>query len=94
MTPTPGQALDEVLSKLATKEDLRASADETKAVLRSELKATEDRLRGEFKAEIRAAIREIVEAVNTNTDQLREDLNAVGVKVRTVPRGPSGKSLS
>jgi len=43
-------------------------------------------LRFEMHAIVKAAVQEIVQVVNRNTDELREDLNRIGIPVRTIPR--------
>jgi hypothetical protein len=93
--PTIGQQLDATLANLATKQDLErfATKEDLKnfatkddiADLKAEMKAyvTHDQLN----IIIKAAVHELVQMINQNTEDLREDLNSAGVKIRTKVRG-------
>ena len=43
--------------------------------------------RDELHAVVRAAVQELVQVINRNTEELREDLNRAGFPVRTKARG-------
>ena len=88
--PTIGQQLDATLTNLATKQDLERFATkddiaEMKADLKAEMKAyvTHDQL----SIVIKAAVHELVQVINQNTEDLREDLANSGIKFRTRTRG-------
>jgi hypothetical protein len=97
--PTIGQQLDATLANLATKQDLERFATkedlknfatkddiaDLKADIKAEMKAyvTHDQLN----IIIKAAVHELVQVINQNTEDLREDLNSAGVKIRTKVRG-------
>ena len=83
-------ATKEDLKNFATKEDLKnfATKDDIadlKAEIKAEMKAyvTHDQLN----ITIKAAVHELVQAINQNTEDLREDLNNAGIKIRTKVRG-------
>jgi hypothetical protein len=102
--PTIGQQLDATLANLATKDDiadLKAAMKSDMSGLKSELKADMAGLKSELKAFvtheqlntiIKAAVRELVQVINQNTEDLREDLNDAGIKIRTKVRDRSGYS--
>ena len=78
---TIGEQLDDALAKLATKQDLMD--------LRSELKQDHLKLRNELHVIVKAAVQELVQVINQNTDNLCKELNRVGVPVRTRTRHTS-----
>ncbi|UEM05564.1 hypothetical protein JL101_009040 [Skermanella rosea] len=78
---TIGEQLDDALAKLATKQDLMD--------LRSELKQDHLELRNELHVIVKAAVQELVQVINQNTDDLCKELNRVGVPVRTRTRHTS-----
>jgi glutaredoxin 2 len=100
--PTIGQQLDAMLSNLATKQDLERFAtkeDLERFATKEDIKnfATKEDLksfatREELYAVVRAAIKELVQVINQNTEDLREDLNEAGIKIRTKVRNRSGYS--
>jgi len=78
------------LKNFATKDDFKnfATKDditELKAELKAELKSfvTHDQLN----IIIKAAVHELVQVINRNTEDLREDLNRQGIAVRAKARG-------
>ena len=88
--PTIGQQLDATLANLATKQDLERFATkddiaDLKADLKAEMKAyvTHDQLN----ITIKAAVHELVQVINQNTEDLREDLANSGIKFQTRTRG-------
>jgi rRNA-processing protein FCF1 len=78
-SPTIGQQLDVSLANLATKQDFEYFA--TKEDLKN-LAARE-----ELYSVVRAAVQELVQVINRNDEELREDSNRAGIPVRTKARG-------
>jgi hypothetical protein len=95
--PTIGQQLDATLTNLATKQDLERFAtkeDLERFATKEDLKnfATKEDIknfatREELYTVVRAAVQELVQVINRNTEELREDLNRAGFPVRTKARG-------
>jgi gas vesicle protein len=95
--PTIGQQLDATLANLVTKDDIT----DLKAELKADMAGLKSELKAEMKAFvtheqlntiIKAAVRELVQVINQNTEDLREDLNDAGIKIRTKVRDRSGYS--
>jgi hypothetical protein len=95
--PTIGQQLDATLANLVTKDDIT----DLKAELKADMAGLKSELKAEMKAFvtheqlntiIKAAVRELVQVINQNTEDLREDLNDAGRKIRTKVRDRSGYS--
>jgi hypothetical protein len=89
---TIGQQLDATLANLATKDDIA----DLKAAMKSDMSGLKAELKAEMKAYvtheqlnivIKAAVRERVQVINQNTEDLREDLANSGIKFRTRTRG-------
>jgi gas vesicle protein len=73
----------------ATKQDLsdlRSELKQDMAGLRTELKQDMIELRNEMTDIVRSVAKDIVQVINKNTENLRNDLNKVGVRVKTTGR--------
>lgn len=91
--PTIGQQLDATLVSLATKQDLERFAtkeDLERFATKEDIKSFATR--EELYAVVRAAVKELVQVINQNTEDLREDLNEAGIKIKTKVRNRSGYS--